>query len=133
MDLPSPVSEYVEAFNAGDFERLLAQFTDDAIIHGVLGSAPVRDAEAVWRELHEGMAMHLTPLDVAVDGQSVVVRYIERGRFRGTFRGLADRAPTQRSYEVTAIEWFRLADGRISERWGARDSATIERQVLSGA
>ncbi len=27
------------------------------------------------------------------------------------------------------MEWFRLENGRIAERWGARDSAAIDRQV----
>jgi predicted ester cyclase len=130
MNLPMPISEYVEAFNAGDFDRLLAQFTEDAVIHGVLGSAPLDQAAPVWRELHDGMAMVLVPQDVAIDGDSVVVRYVERGRFRGFFRGLAGHAPTDRPYEVTAIEWFRLSGDKIQERWGARDSAAIERQVL---
>jgi hypothetical protein len=49
----------------------------------------------------------------------VVVRYVERGCFRGSFRGLAGHAPTNRSYEVTAIEWFQLSGGKIRERWGA--------------
>jgi predicted ester cyclase len=133
MHLPTAIEEYVEAFNAGDFERLLAQFTDDAVIHGVLGSAPIQQVEPVWRELHEGMAMVLSPQDAVVDGAAVVVRYIERGCFRGGFRGLAGHTPTNRPYEVTAIEWFQLSGDKIRERWGARDSAAIERQVLSPA
>jgi predicted ester cyclase len=28
------------------------------------------------------------------------------------------------------MEWFEFADGRITARWGARDSAAIARQVL---
>jgi predicted ester cyclase len=133
MHLPKPIEEYVEAFNAGEFERLLAQFTDNAVIHGVLGSAPIQQVEPVWRELHEGMAMVLTPQAAVVDGNVVVVRFVERGCFRGGFRGLAGHNPTNRPYEVTAIEWFQLSGEKIRERWGARDSGAIERQVLSTA
>ena len=131
IELPRPIAAYVEAFNAGNFELLLAQFTPDARIHGVLGSLPVQQAEPVWRELHEAMAIELIPQAAAVDGRSVAVRYIERGRFRGAFRGLAGHEPTNRTYEITAMEWFELERDLIHERWGARDSASITRQVLA--
>jgi hypothetical protein len=128
--IPPVIDAYVEAFNAGDFPRLMSLFTADALIFGVLGSAPVAKAEAVWRELHEGMAMNLEPQAVAVDGARVVVRYVESGRFQGTFRGLEGQAPTGRSYQVVAIEWFELEGERIAKRWGARDFDSIKRQVM---
>jgi hypothetical protein len=120
----------VEALNAGDFPLLMSLFTDDALIFGVLGSGPVAKAEAVWRELHEGMAMQLHPEAVAVDGARVVVRYVESGRFQGIFRSLEGHAPTGRSYQVVAMEWFELEGDRIAKRWGARDFDSIKRQVI---
>jgi hypothetical protein len=74
----------------------MSVFTPDAVVFGVLGSAPVAQAEPVWRELHEGMAMHLSPQAAAVDGVTVAVRFLETGRFQGKFRGLADASPTGR-------------------------------------
>ena len=130
-EMPSAVRDYVDAFNAGDFPKLLDQFTPEAVVFGVLGSAPVAQAEAVWRELHVGMAMHLAPKAVAVDGATVAVRHLETGLFRGTFRGLAGISPTARAYEVVAMEWFELEGGRIAKRWGARDFEAIKKQVLA--
>lgn len=130
QSLPEAVRNYVEAFNAGDFDRLFAQFADDAVIHGVLGTFSLEQVAPVWRELHEGMGLHLDPQGCAVDGNSVAVRYVETGCFRGAFRGLADHSPTNRTYQINAIEWFELADGLICERWGGRDSASIYAQVL---
>jgi predicted ester cyclase len=129
-EMPSVIRSYVEAFNAGDMSKLLSLFTADAVVFGVLGSAPVAQAESVWRELHEGMAMHLAPQAVAVDGRTVAVRYLESGRFRGTFRGLAGTPPTGRAYQVVAMEWFELDGKLISKRWGARDLDAIKKQVL---
>jgi predicted ester cyclase len=108
----------------------MSLFTDDALIFGVLGSAPVSKAEAIWRELHEGLAMHLEPEAVAVDGLRVVVRYVESGRFQGAFRGLARQAPTGRSYKVIAMEWFEIKGDKIAKRWGTRDFGSIKDQVL---
>jgi predicted ester cyclase len=129
--MPPVIRNYVEAFNDGDISKLLSLFTSDAVVFGVLGSASVAQAEPVWRELHEGMAMHLAPQAVAVDGMTVAVRYLESGRFRGAFRGLAGTPPTGRAYQVVAMEWFELERELISKRWGARDFDSIQRQVLS--
>jgi hypothetical protein len=129
--LPAAVRNYVEAFNAGDFPKLMDSFAPGAVVFGVLGSAPVAEAEPIWRELHEGMAMELAPQAAAVDGNTVVVRYLERGRFQGSFRGLAGHPPTGRTYQVIAMEWFELDGELITKRWGARDFDAIRRQVLS--
>lgn len=126
----SIVREYITAFNAFDLEKLAGLFAPDAKIHGVLGFGVLADVAPIWRELHEGMNMRLEELDIAADGCNVVVRLRETGRFTGTFRGLAGHEPTGRSYEIAAMEWFVIEDGRITCRWGARDSAAIARQVI---
>jgi predicted ester cyclase len=133
QDLPPVIRAYVDAFNTGDFPRLMSLFTPDAMIVGVLGSAPIAKAEPVWRELHEGMAMHLEVQAVALNGASVVVRYVESGCFRGYFRGLDRHPPTGRPYQVLAMEWFECNGDLIAKRWGARDFDAIKRQVLGTA
>ncbi len=124
------VTRYVEAFNAGDYERLRALFTEDAVVHGVLGWGRLDQVVPIWRELHDGLSIELSVDGMIAEGDTVAVRYTERGRFTGPFRG---HAPTGRPYEITAMEWFVLSDGRIARRWGARDSAAQARQIgLSG-
>ena len=130
MNLPAPIAAYVAAFNAGDWDAMRGIFTEDARIWGVLGYGGLDEVEPIWRELHDGLAMRLDPVAVAVDGNTVVLRYRETGRFAGHFRGLATHEPTGRPYEITAMEWFELEGHRIARRWGARDSAAITRQVL---
>lgn len=127
------VHSYVEAFNAFDMARLRTLFTPSPRIWGVLGHGDLDVVEPVWRELHEGMNMRLDILDMVAEGERVVVRFRETGRFTGPFRGVAGHAPTGRPYELLAMEWFVLEGGRIAERWGARDSAAILRQVLAPA
>lgn len=133
MTAPTPkdlVLAYVEAFNAYDMKRLREIFAPDAKIWGVLGHGDLDFAEPIWGELHHGMEMRLEVLDLLVEGDKVAARYHETGRFVGPFRGLAGKTPTGRRYEVPAIEWFETANGRITARWGARNSASIELQVL---
>ena len=123
------VRAYVEAFNAGDWARMRELFTPDGQVSGVLGSAPLEAALAIWGELHEGMSIRLEIEALVEEDANVVARLRERGRFVGAFRGIPDVAPTGKTYEILAMEWFEFRDGRIARRWGARDSAAQRSQV----
>ena len=120
------VRAYVAAFNAGDQAALQALFAPDAQIWGVLGWGGMDRVLPIWRMLHEGLAMILTVEEMIAEGDVVAVRYLERGTWRGEFRG---QPPTGKSYEMTAMEWFRLKYGLITHRWGARDAETQSRQI----
>lgn len=129
MNEPDVVRAYVEAFNGGDWDAIRPLFTGDAMIRGVLGWGGLDQVLPIWRELHDGMSMRLSLDALAHDGQTVVARFTETGRFIGPFRGLAGLQPTGKTYEIVAMEWFEFEHGRIARRWGARDSATITRMV----
>lgn len=112
------VRRYVEAFNRGDIDALRALFTPDAVIYGVLGFGGMDEVVPIWRELYSGMGIVLNVEGMIAEGDTVAVRYRETGTFKGPFRG---KAPTGKSYEVGALEWFVLREGKICRRWGARD------------
>ena len=120
------VRAYVEAFNRGDGEALQSLFTPDALVYGVLGWGGMDVVLPVWRELHEAFAMELRVEAMIAAGDTVAVRYVERGRSAAPFRG---GPVTGQSYEIVAMEWFVLRDGKIHRRWGARDSAAQNRQM----
>ncbi len=120
------IRAYVEAFNRCDVDKLRSLFTPDAIIQGVLGSAPIDAAIAVWRELHQAYGISLDIEEIVIEGDVAAARYSESGTFRKPFRGME---PTQKSYSIIAMEWFQLRDGLIAKPWGARDSAAINRQL----
>src|SRR5262249_2433720 len=120
------VSQYVEAFNRGDSNALRAIFAPDATVQGVLGRGDMDFVIPIWRQFHESFAMQLTVEAMIAEGDLVAVRYTERGTFRGPFRGTP---PTGKSYELVAMEWFMVKNGRIQQRWGARDSASQARQL----
>jgi steroid delta-isomerase-like uncharacterized protein len=124
------VRAYIDAFNRGDWDAMHDIFTEDARIQGVLGHATLDWALDIWKGLHEAMGCRLEPVAIAVDGDQVAVRYKETGRFAAPFIAYPDAEPTGKSYEVLAMEWFDCRDGRINQRWGARDSATIRKQIL---
>lgn len=120
------VRAYVEAMNTGDFESLRTCFADDAVIHGVLGHGSVDFAMPIWRDLRECLALKLEIEDMACEGDTVVVRYRETGRSVAPFRGLP---ATGKTFELTAIEWFTVHNGRIAARWGVRDGGSQARQL----
>lgn len=124
------VRAYIDAFNRGDWDAMTELFTEDAKIQGVLGHASLEWAMGIWKALHEAMACRLEPLALVADKDQVAVRYRESGRFMAPFMAYPDSEPTGRSYEVLAMEWFECRDGRIAQRWGARDSDAIRRQIL---
>jgi steroid delta-isomerase-like uncharacterized protein len=120
------VLEYVEAFNRLDIERLRELFAEDAVIYGVLGSGGMDTAVEIWKELRAAFAVNLQVDSIVAEGDTVAVRYTERGTSRGSFRG---SPVTGKSFETVAMEWFIVKDGKIRTRWGARDSATQSRQM----
>ena len=47
----------------------------------------------------------------------------------GTAKPFRGSGPTGKSYELIAMEWFQLRDGKIYRRRGARDTASQARQM----
>ena len=120
------VRRYVEAFNRCDLDRLRALHTPDAMIFGVLGWGGIDEVLPIWQELHESFALELQVEGLIAEGRCVAARYTERGKFVGPFRGTP---PNGKPFELVAMEWFVVHDGRIARRWGARDAASLARQI----
>ena len=120
------VRAYVDAFNRGDLDGVCGLFTKDALIWGVLGRGTVEQVRPIWRDLIDCLQIQLQIDGIISEGNTVAVRYTERGKSVRAFRGAG---PTGRSYELTAMEWFELKAGLIHRRWGARDSAAQSRQL----
>jgi steroid delta-isomerase-like uncharacterized protein len=120
------VLEYVEAFNRADEATLRSLFTPDALVYGVLGWGGLGQVVPIWREIQSAFAIQLQVESMIAEGDIVAVRYTERGTSVGSFRG---GPVTGKSFEVVAMEWFNIKDGKIHRRWGARDNAAQFRQM----
>jgi steroid delta-isomerase-like uncharacterized protein len=120
------VRRYAEAFNRGDLAALRALLADDAEIQGVMGKGLFERIEPVWRQLIEGYGMQLRIDELVAEGDRVAARYTETGTFNAPAFG---HQPTGKSYELVAMEFFEIQDGKIKKRWGARDSASQMRQL----
>lgn len=120
------VLQYVDAFNRGDLHKLHSLLADDAEIQGVFGKGLFEKIEPIWRQLIEGYGMQLKVQGIIAEGNIVAVRYIETGTFQAPAFG---RQPTGKSYELVAMEWFEIVDGKVKRRWGARDAASQAQQL----
>ena len=120
------VLAYVDAFNRGDEEAMRPLFTDDALIYGVLGWGGLDQVVPIWREIKAAFDIQLQVESMIAEDDIVAVRYVEFGTSIGSFRG---GPVTGKSFEVVAMEWFEIKDGKIHRRWGARDNASQMRHM----
>ncbi len=120
------VAAYVDAFNRGDIDAVCNLFAPDGQVWGVMGWGGIDKLRPVWKLLIAALQPHLQLEALAEEGNVVVARFTERGKSVGEFHG---HAPTGKTYEVLAMEWFEIADGRIQRRWGVRDFSSISRQL----
>ena len=127
MDDPKQVVlSYVAAFNAGNLDGLRDLLADDAEIQGVLGKGTFERIGPVWKNLMEGYNMQLEVQELVAQGNTVAARYIERGTFTKPAFGVD---PTFKSYELVAMEFFEIQNGKIYRRWGARDALYQAKQL----
>lgn len=64
--------------------------------------------------------------DMVEDGDTVWVRMRMRGTHTGEFLGIP---PTNKSFEITAIDVVRFQDGKAVEHWGVTDMASLLMQL----
>jgi predicted ester cyclase len=70
--------------------------------------------------------LHVTIEDIFAEDDRVVVRNTWRGTHTGLFPGLA---PTGRSFAFKGIVIWRIADGKLRERWATLDQWGLIRQL----
>lgn len=111
------VRSFFEEVDASNFESVRELIAPD-----YRDNLPDRASPATFDELlevikawHQGFPDLTHSFDeVFSKDDKVVVRGRTRGTHKGEFMGVA---PTGRSLELTFICIFRLADGRLAERW----------------
>ncbi len=93
------------------------------------GLEGVKATASMWRTAFPDL--QLTIEDLIADGDHVVARLTIRGTHRGalTSRMLGTIAPTGRQATWTGIDIFRIAGGRIVERWNERDLVGLLQQL----
>ena len=101
--------------------------------HGAADAAQARGPEGIRRWVARLQAalpdLQVTIDDVIAEGDTVVVRSTRTGTHHGTLLGLP---PTERRATWTAIDIFRVAGGKITDRWDEFDTLGLREQLAVG-
>jgi len=123
------VRSFIDAWNTRDFDRFDVLMGDAAVLR--IGGAIIpcdpqgtRSIAAEWTSAFPDWRFEL--LALIAERDRVVAHLPYRGTHRQAISGVA---PTHRSCIVDEIVIFRIADGKIVERWGRLDQLGLLQQL----
>ena len=120
------VREYVARFNRGDTAGLRELFHEHAQISEAAEWLDLDQVMPLWEQAIDGLGVDLDIEHIVAEGDAVALLYTERGWSRAPYFG---RQATGRSYELPAVDWFVIIEGRIARQWRIRDGAALQRQL----
>jgi len=123
------VRRYQEAYNTGKLDELDGILAPNLISHNHLPGVPTGLAGA--KMVHQGLLTSFpdsktTIEDLVAEGDRVVMRGTATGTHKGPFGGAP---PTGKSFKVTTMWVFRIANGKIVEHWGVVDGTGVMQQL----
>ena len=128
------VLDHYEAFvHRQDAEAVRVQLAADFVDHEMPPNTPPGPAAALrWREMmHQAFPdLRVKIEDIVAEGDRVAVRARWTGTHRGTFP-LLSSAPTNRSFVLTGMVFWRINGDRIAERWATLDRLGLQQQLTA--
>ena len=122
--------EFYEAVaNHGELERVEEFCSEDFVDHEAFpGIPPDREGVKQFFAMMRGAFpdMQMTPLTVMAEGDRVMSRFRVTGTHEGEFLGIP---ATGRRVEMEGFDEVRFVEGRVTEHWGAMDSALLMEQL----
>lgn len=121
---------FEELVNNKNLTVIDEQVAPDFVDHSSLSGQPAYGPEAprqAMKILHTALPdAHVTIEDVIAEGDRVVVRNTWRGTHLGPLMGIP---PTGKPLVLTGIVIWRIADGKIVERWANIDTLGVLQQL----
>ena len=124
------VREYVARFNRGDSAGMRDLFHEHAQINESAEWLDLDQVMPLWEQAIDGLGVDLDIERIVAEEDAIALLYTERGWSRAPYLG---RQATGRSYELPAVDWFVIEEGRIARQWRIRDGAALQRQLGWGA
>jgi len=127
------VRRLLETWNTGNMELidelLISDYVDnDALPSQTQGLEGYKQIGAYLLSVFPDMKMTID--DLIAEGDKVVIRSTFSGTHKGEFMGIA---PTGKKITTTAINIYRIADGKLIEEWsGRRRSSPDLVELLKG-
>lgn len=119
-----------EVWNQGNLAVIDTYIAPDYLRHDpgvpmeIRGPEGIKQLAMMYRSAFPDI--HFTAEDLVAEGDRVVARWTVHGTHQGELMGIP---PTGRQVTVTAIEIFRLANGKIAEQWVAVDNLGLLQQI----
>lgn len=126
------VERLLDAWNRSDFATIEGEIVDPGFVNHNPPPFPGVGADragllTAMRTLRQGFPDgRAEPVQVLAQDDKVVMHDVVRGTHEADFMGIA---PTGRTVAVEFIHIFRVADGRIVERWGVIDAMGLMQQL----
>lgn len=120
---------FLAAGDAGEFDRFGEFIAEDAVDHNALPGQPggVEGAKFVFSTLKGAFPdLKSSLVEVITEGDKVAAVGTFSGTHGGSFMGIP---ATGRPIQVWAIDWVRVADGKMVEHWGLQDQGGLMAQL----
>ena len=122
----------LEALNAGDFDTCVAMLSPDLVMN--LAGMPPMKGKDVWLQGAQMFRQAFPDLRVRIDdilatNDRAAVRLTICGTHLGDYLGLP---PTGRTVEYVSHEFYRIADGLVTEEWICSDMSALHSQLTAG-
>lgn len=124
------MTRFVEFINTADEQLARDVIASDAVFHAPTHAEPLRGPAGyleLLAMLRNGFPdIHWTMEETITEGNRVAARFTMRGTHLGDFFGIP---PTGRQISVQAVNFYRLADGKIVNEQGQPDLLGIMQQI----
>ena len=121
---------FAEGTNKGDLSVIDEVFAPDYVHHDPANLDSVGGLDAVKHHIVALRGafgdLQFTIDDEVADGDDIVVRWTVSGRHTGDYFGIP---PTGKSFAVTGMNHWRMANGKAVEGWVNRDDMGLMRQL----
>jgi len=123
------VRRWVEAFNEGDIDAVNELLTDSYVRHDpnspeVRGPEEEKQLIAMYRSAFPDL--HFSLEDMLAEDDRVATRLSISATHKGELLGIA---PTENRLSLTAMEIYRLREGKIDEQWVNVDTLGMMQQI----
>lgn len=131
-DMKALIERLHRIWNTSDLAAIPDIYADDFVVHWSKSYAPteshghegieavIRDTLSAFPDWHEDI------VDMVIDGDRIVTRYISTGTHKGAF---LDLEPTGRQIKIDEISIFRVERDKVAEQWCLVDDLTLLRQL----
>ena len=128
-DVRATMTRLYEGIREGNFDLFDELVDENVVEHEEFPGIPpgregVKQFFGMMSEAFDGFRFDVE--DIVVEGDKGAARVTMKGTHSGEFMGVP---ATGKQVSVSAIDIFRLADGKIVEHWGVTDAMALMQQL----